>query len=144
MRRRHAMAGVEARDFSQPDDIREPEKTTVELVRVDGHEIGRYTFQPGWRWSECIKPVAGTESCQLSHVGYVLSGGLHVEHEDGSTVELAAGMLYRIEPGHEGVGRIVLDAEMLPLGNGRQDFQEDVFLLGKLGILQAPVLVVIF
>ncbi len=48
------MAGVETRDFAAPDETRTPEKTTVELVNLAGGQIGRYTFQPGWRWSECI------------------------------------------------------------------------------------------
>ena len=96
------MAGVEFRDFSSPDEVRNPERTTVELVKLAGGEIGRFTFEPGWRWSECIKPVVGTESCQVEHVGYVISGTLHVEHDDGSTGELTPGMVYRIAPGHDG------------------------------------------
>jgi hypothetical protein len=96
------MAGVEARDFSAPDEVRKPDKTTVELVKVAGNEIGRYTFQPGWRWSECIKPAVGTESCQVEHIGYVVSGTLHVEHEDGTSGDATAGMVYRIAPGHDG------------------------------------------
>ena len=55
------MAGVEVRDFSSPDEVRSPQRTTVELVKLAGGEIGRYTFQPGWRWSEHIKPVVGDE-----------------------------------------------------------------------------------
>jgi hypothetical protein len=63
------MPGVESRDFSAPDEIRTPNKTTVELVSLGGGQIGRYTFQPGRKWSECIKPVVGTDSCQTEHVG---------------------------------------------------------------------------
>jgi hypothetical protein len=95
------MAGVESRNFESPDETRAPEKTTVELVNLGGGQIGRYTFQPGWRWSECIKPVVKTESCQVEHVGYVVSGGLHVEHEDGSSGEVRAGDVYRVAPGHD-------------------------------------------
>lgn len=95
------MPGVEKRDFRSPDEIRTPDKTTVELVNVGGAQIGRYTFQPGWRWAECIKPVVGTDSCQVEHVGYVVSGSLHVEHEDGSEGEVIAGDVYRIAPGHD-------------------------------------------
>jgi hypothetical protein len=96
------MAGVEARDFSAPDEVRNPEKTTVELVRLAGGVIGRYTFQPGWRWSECIKPVVGTDTCQVEHIGYIVSGTLRVEHEDGTAGDATAGMVYRIAPGHDG------------------------------------------
>jgi quercetin dioxygenase-like cupin family protein len=95
------MPGVESRDFSAPDETRTPDKTTVELVSVGGGQIGRYTFQPGWRWSECIKPVVGTESCQVEHIGYVVSGTLHVEHTDGSKGEVKPGDVYRISPGHD-------------------------------------------
>jgi hypothetical protein len=95
------MAGVESRNFESPDETRTPDKTTIELVNLAGGQIGRYTFQPGWRWSECIKPVAQTERCQVEHVGYVVSGGLHVEHEDGTSGEVSTGDVYRIAPGHE-------------------------------------------
>jgi hypothetical protein len=96
------MAGVEINDFSAPDDVRRPERTTVEVVKIAGGEIGRYTFEPGWRWSEHIKPVVGTESCQTDHIGYLVSGKLGVKSDDGSTGEVTAGSVYRIAPGHDG------------------------------------------
>jgi hypothetical protein len=95
------MAGVEISDFSTPVEVRRPERATVEVVKVGGFEVGRYTFQPGWQWSECIKPVVGTDSCQVEHVGYVVSGRLHIQHDDGSTGEIAPGRVYRIAPGHD-------------------------------------------
>ena len=57
--------------------------------------------QPGWRWSECIKPVVGTDSCQVEHIGYAVSGTLHVKHEDGSEGDVLPGHVYRIAPGHD-------------------------------------------
>ena len=95
------MAGIETRNFESPDETRTPEKTTVELVNLAGGQIGRYTFQPGWRWSECIKPVVQTNTCQVEHVGYVVSGRLHVTHEDGTEGDAVAGDVYRIAPGHD-------------------------------------------
>jgi ethanolamine utilization protein EutQ (cupin superfamily) len=95
------MAGIETRNFESPDETRTPEKTTVELVNLAGGQIGRYTFQPGWRWSECIKPVAQTDTCQVEHIGYVVSGRIHVTHDDGSEGEATAGDVYRIAPGHD-------------------------------------------
>lgn len=95
------MPGIDIRDFSTPDEVRSPDKTKVELVTVGGGQIGRYTFQPGWQWSTCIKPVVGTERCQVEHIGYVISGMLHVEHEDGTVAEAKAGDVYRIAPGHD-------------------------------------------
>ena len=95
------MPGVEQRSFDKPDETRTPDKTTVEIVNLAGGQIGRYTFAPGWRWSECIKPVVKTDSCQVEHVGYVISGQLHVKHDDGTEMDLAPGDAYVIEPGHD-------------------------------------------
>ena len=95
------MAGVETVDFDSPDETRTPEKTRVDVVRLGGTTAARMTFEPGWKWSECVKPVAGTDSCQLRHVGVVVSGGLVVKHEDGTEVELSSGDAYVIEPGHD-------------------------------------------
>ena len=95
------MPGLEVKDFSAPDEIRRPEQTTIEVVKIGAGEVGRYTFQPGWRWSECIKPVVNTDSCQVEHIGYVVSGSLHVTHEDGSACDVSAGNVYRIAPGHD-------------------------------------------
>jgi hypothetical protein len=96
------MSGVEISDFSSPDDVRRPERTTVEVVKIGGGEIGRYTFEPGWRWSECIKPVVGTDSCQVEHIGYAVSGSLRVQLDDGTEADITPGTVYRIPPGHDG------------------------------------------
>jgi hypothetical protein len=95
------MAGIEVGDFSSPNETRAPDKTKIELVNLAGGQIGRYTFQPGWRWAECIKPVAKTDSCQVEHVGYCVAGGIHVVHEDGTQMDVTAGEVYRIGPGHD-------------------------------------------
>ena len=95
------MAGVESRDFGSPDETRTPDKTRVEVVRMGGTTAARLTFEPGWRWSECVKPVAGTESCQVRHVGVVQSGRMTVKHDDGTEVDIASGEAYVIEPGHD-------------------------------------------
>ena len=95
------MGGIASKSFDTPDERRAPEKTQVEVVDLGSVKAARMTLQPGWRWSECIKPAAGTESCQVHHVGTVTSGRLHVQHEDGSSVEIGAGDAYVIEPGHD-------------------------------------------
>ena len=95
------MAGVESRDFSSPDETRTPDKTKVEVVRMGGVAAARVTFEPGWRWSECVKPVAGTDSCQAHHIGVMVQGSLHVQHDDGTEVDLNPGDAYVIEPGHD-------------------------------------------
>lgn len=95
------MAGIESRSFDKADETRTPAKTRVDIVRVGGTEIGRFTFEPGWKWSECIKPVVGTESCQNDHVGYLERGTLTVSHTDGTELQVNAGEAYRIAPGHD-------------------------------------------
>jgi hypothetical protein len=95
------MASVEARSMDKPDETRRPEKTAVDVVRVGGSEVGRFTFEPGWRWSECVKPVANTESCQAEHLGYAVTGRLHVAHNDGTEVDIGPGDAYVIAPGHD-------------------------------------------
>jgi uncharacterized cupin superfamily protein len=94
------MAGVQRLDFDSPDETRTPSKTRVDLVRVGNSTVGRYRFEPGWRWDECIKPVAGTERCQHRHVGLVQAGVMHVVHDDGTEQALKSGDAYVIEPGH--------------------------------------------
>ncbi|MGH2740780.1 MAG: cupin domain-containing protein [Actinomycetota bacterium] len=95
------MAGVEKKSLDSPDETRTPEKTKGEVVHVGGVTIARATLEPGWRWSEHIKPVAGTDSCQFRHVGYCLSGAVHTQHEDGTEADITAGEAYVIEPGHD-------------------------------------------
>jgi hypothetical protein len=95
------MAGVEARDFGSPDETRTPDKTKIEIVRMGGTSASRMSLQPGWRWSECIKPIVGGESCQVHHVGLLQSGTMRVIHDDGSEQDIGSGQAYVIEPGHD-------------------------------------------
>lgn len=90
-----------SKSFDSPDEIREPAKTRVEVVDLGGAKAARFTMQPGWRWSECVKPVAGTDSCQAHHVGALLSGRMHVVQDDGSEGEVGPGEAYVISPGHD-------------------------------------------
>jgi hypothetical protein len=96
------MAGITSKSLSSPEETRTPPKTTVELVRLGDTTVARFTFQPGWRWSDDIKPVVGTPTCQARHVGVVQSGTLHTVHDDGTETELRPGDAYVIEPGHDG------------------------------------------
>ena len=69
------MADVEVKSFDSPDEVRPFEGNgQAEVVKVAGRVIGRGTFEPGWRWSENVKPIARTDSCQVSHLGYCISG----------------------------------------------------------------------
>ncbi|WP_206106568.1 cupin domain-containing protein [Ilyomonas limi] len=91
----------ETKSHETPDEIRQPDKTKVEIVRLEGFTIGRLNMKPGWRWSQCIKPVVHTDSCQLSHVGYAVSGTLTVRMNDGTQKTIKGGESYTIPPGHD-------------------------------------------
>jgi mannose-6-phosphate isomerase-like protein (cupin superfamily) len=92
---------LETKSHDTPDEKRTPDKTRVDVVRLEGFTIGRFTLQPGWRWSACIKPVVKTESCQAAHVGYAVSGSITVKMNDGSQTTILPGMSYTIPPGHD-------------------------------------------
>ena len=94
------MAGVERRDFDSPDESRTPDKTRFDIVHLGASTAGRLTLEPGWSWAECVKPVAGTESCRHRHLGVVQSGRMRIVHDDGTELEIGAGDAYVIEPGH--------------------------------------------
>lgn len=94
------MSEVKRCRYDDADEVRTPPLARVDVVHLDGAVTSRSTFQPGWRWSESVKPIAGTETCQVHHVGAVLSGRVAVQHGD-ETVELSAGDAYVIEPGHD-------------------------------------------
>lgn len=91
----------ETKSHDTPDETRTPNKTRVEVVRLGGFTIARFNFEPGWRWSECVKPVVGTESCQASHVGYAVTGQIRVRLTDGTEQTISAGQSYTIPPGHD-------------------------------------------
>jgi hypothetical protein len=95
------MAGLTAKSFDSPDEVRTPDKTKVEVVDLAGVKAARLTAEPGWKWSECIKPIVGTDSCQVHHVGVILSGTMHVVHDDGSEGDAGPGHAYVIAPGHD-------------------------------------------
>ncbi len=95
------MAGLVKKSFDNPDETRTPDKSRMEVVDLGSVKAARMTLQPGWRWSECIKPVVGTESCQAHHVGVVVSGKIHIKHADGTEGEAGTGDAYVIEPDHD-------------------------------------------
>ena len=92
---------LQTKSHDNPDEVRLPDKTRVEIVRLEGFTMGRFTFQPGWRWSQCVKPVVGTESCQVPHVGFAVAGRITVRMNDGAQTTIAPGMSYTIPPGHD-------------------------------------------
>ncbi len=96
-----AIENFEVKSHQSPDEVRTPSKTRVEICRMEAFTLGRFKFEPGWRWSECIKPVVKTDSCQVSHVGYAISGRLTVRMKDGTQQTISAGQSFTIPPGHD-------------------------------------------
>jgi hypothetical protein len=95
------MKGINARSFDAPDMTRAPDRALVEVLDLDTATVARMTLHPGWRWSESIKPVVGTDSCQARHLGLAVAGHIHVVHEDGTEADIGPGEAYVIEPGHD-------------------------------------------
>lgn len=87
--------------FDEPDEVRTFEKGKYEIVQLGGSTFGRATYQPGWRWSTHVKPLVETESCQVDHLGLVLSGRVKVRMDDGREFELGPGDLFAVGPGHD-------------------------------------------
>jgi quercetin dioxygenase-like cupin family protein len=96
------MAALEVKNFDSPDETRPFEgKGKADVLQIGGQTVGRAVFEPGWRWSENVKPIAGTESCQVSHLGYVISGRMRVFMDDGTEGEVGPGDVMAIPPGHD-------------------------------------------
>jgi quercetin dioxygenase-like cupin family protein len=92
---------AEKQNLHDADEVRTTEKMRVEVVRLGGTTVSRLTMEPGWRWSEHVKPVAGTESCEAKHLGYVISGRMRVRMDSGEELVLEPGDFASIEPGHD-------------------------------------------
>ncbi len=97
----NGMETVSVRSLDAPDESRRPDKTQVDVVRLGEGMVARLRMQPGWRWSDCVKPLVGTELCQAQHFGYVVAGALHVVSGDGTEADLCPGDGYRLAPGHD-------------------------------------------
>jgi len=95
------MAKAEHRNFESADEVRVFEKGKLELVKMAGGVVGRLTLQPGWRWSEHVKPIAGTELCFAPHFQYQASGRIHIFMADGQEFESGPGELTALPAGHD-------------------------------------------
>jgi class 3 adenylate cyclase len=92
---------VEAKRFEQPDETVTFERGRVHIVTVGSMTIGHEVVEPGWRWSEHVKPIVGTEWCEFHHAMYVLSGRMRVAMRDGETRDIVAGEIVDVPPGHD-------------------------------------------
>jgi hypothetical protein len=95
------MAKAERKDLSSPDEVRTFEKGKLDLVKIGGGVVGRLTLEPGWRWSQHVKPTAGTEWCEAPHFQYHVSGRIHVVMSDGTEFEVGAGEITALPQGHD-------------------------------------------
>lgn len=94
-------ANLLQKSLNKPDETRTFEKGKLDVVKLPKGIVGRATFQPGWKWSECVKPLAKTPSCQTAHFGYIVSGRMKVVMDDGREAEFGPGDAMEIAPGHD-------------------------------------------
>jgi hypothetical protein len=96
------VTGIEVKNFDKPDETRPFQgKGMADVVTVAGRPVARGTFEPGWRWSTNVKPIAGTDSCETSHLGYCIQGRMRVHMDDGTEQEITPGEVAAIRPGHD-------------------------------------------
>ena len=95
------MPRLQYKSFATPDEVRAFPNGTAEVVSLDESVVGRAVYEPGWRWSTAMPAIAGTASCQLHHLGYSISGVMHVVTEDGQAIDIPPASVYEIPPGHD-------------------------------------------
>ena len=96
-----SVRALEAKSFDEPDEKRRPPKTQVDVVTLGDATLARFTFEPGWRWSETVKTVVNTDTCQVNHVGICTAGTLTVVMEDKTQMTISPGHAYTIPAGHD-------------------------------------------
>ena len=92
---------TEHKSFAMPDDVRQFPRGRAEILHVGGADIGRMTFEPGWRWSNDVKPIAGTSSCQAPHFQYHVAGRIAIRMDDGTEFIAGAGDITSLPQGHD-------------------------------------------
>ena len=98
----NTMKKIEARNLnSAADETVRFEKGKVDIATIGEATIGRFTLEPGWKWSKSVKPMVNTESCEQHHTGYIISGRLRVRMNDGTEMECGPGQAAVIPPGHD-------------------------------------------
>jgi class 3 adenylate cyclase len=95
------MPRLQAKSFAAPDDVRTLPKVRFETVGLDDATVGHCSFEPGWRWSTGVGPLVGSTSCPIRHLGYTLSGVMHVVMDDGQALDIGPGTVFDIPPGHD-------------------------------------------
>ena len=95
------MPRLQAKSFGEPDDVRTMPLVRIETVALDEASVGHCRFEAGWRWSESMGPLLGATSCPMRHLGYTLSGAIHVVMDDGQTLDIGPDSVFDIPPGHD-------------------------------------------
>jgi hypothetical protein len=95
------MTPAEHKDFGKADEVRTFPNGQLELLHIGGSDIGRLTLQPGWRWSEHVKPLAGTELCEAPHFQYHVTGTLRIRMADGTEFDAVPGQVTALPSGHD-------------------------------------------
>jgi class 3 adenylate cyclase len=96
------MADVLRKSVDEPDEVVEFPSVRTDIVHLGDLTVGRFVNQPGWRWSESVRPTVGGEWCQIRHVGFIISGRLGIDFPDGSSVVFKPGDVFEVPPGHDG------------------------------------------
>ncbi|MEV4799640.1 cupin domain-containing protein [Nonomuraea sp. NPDC049421] len=92
---------IEVKNIDKPDERRDFPRGHLEVCNLSGLTFGVATFEPGWRWSESVKPIAGTDSCQVHHTAFVVQGRMRLHADDGTEAEIGPGDLFVCPPGHD-------------------------------------------
>lgn len=95
------MSGFQVLQFAQPDEVREFPNGHIAVCQTEYGTVGQLTLQPGWRWSNDVAPIAGTDWCEAPHLALQLSGTLHVRMRDGSELEIGPGQVAALSAGHD-------------------------------------------
>ena len=95
------MNKAELKSFGKPEEVREFPRGRVDLLKIGGATVGRATFEPGWRWSTSVQPIARTKSCEAPHFQYHVSGVLMVLMDDGTELECKPGDVSLLPSGHD-------------------------------------------
>ena len=124
---------LQRRRFSEPSDVRTMPRGRIDVVELDDVVVGRMTYEPGWRWSSDVRPVAGTDTCQYHHLGVTLTGRLRVAMPDGTELEIGPGEVFEIPPGHDAwvVGDepwVSVDFEAMRTYGKQRDAQDEPIL----------------
>ena len=96
-----SMSSYERKNFSDSTEVRKSKHGQVELLNIRGGTVGRYMLEPGWKWSDEVKPVVKTDWCEAPHFQYQISGTYRVKMKDGPEFDIQPGDVAYVSPGHD-------------------------------------------